>query len=105
MTSNTVEPGGQNVSFRSNGYAASGYLRTPESGSGKALIVIQEWWGLDDHMIEIVDRFASEGFVALAPDLYGGRVAHDADEAGELMGQLTAEEAAKDLAGAQALPR
>jgi len=62
--------------------------------------VIQEWWGLDDHMIEIVDRFAAEGFVALAPDLFGGRVAHDADEAGELMSQLPAEEAATDLGGA-----
>src|SRR5882762_11586474 len=90
----------QNVTFSSNGGTAHGYLREPASGSGPGLIVIQEWWGLDDHMIEIVDRFASEGFVALAPDLYGGRVAHDADEAGQLMGQLTAEEAAKDLAGA-----
>ena len=90
----------QNVTFSSNGGTAHGYLREPASGSGPGLIVIQEWWGLDDHMIEIVDRFADEGFVALAPDLFGGRVAHDTDEAGELMSQLPAEEAVADLGGA-----
>ena len=44
--------------------------------------MIQEWWGLTDHIEDIADRFAAEGFVALAPDMYGGRTTHDADEAG-----------------------
>ncbi|MGH8862312.1 MAG: dienelactone hydrolase family protein [Jatrophihabitantaceae bacterium] len=90
----------QNVSFASNGGQAHGYLATPPSGSGPGLIVIQEWWGLDDHMAEITDRFAAEGFVALAPDLFGGAVAHDTDEAGRLMQALPVDQAARDLAGA-----
>jgi carboxymethylenebutenolidase len=90
----------QNVTFASNGGTAHGYLRAPESGSGPGLILIQEWWGLDDHVVDLVDRFAAAGFVALAPDLYGGKVAHDTDEAGALMQSLPAEQAARDLGGA-----
>ena len=90
----------QNVTFASNGGHAHGYLAKPESGSGPGLVVIQEWWGLDDHMADVVDRFAAEGFVALAPDLFGGKVAHDSDEAGALMQQLPVDQAARDLGGA-----
>lgn len=90
----------QNVSFASNGGQAHGYLATPAAGSGPGVIVIQEWWGLDDHIAEICDRLAAEGFVALAPDLYGGRTTHDSDEAGSLMMSLPTEQAATDLAGA-----
>ena len=90
----------QNVTFASNGGQAHGYLAKPDSGSGPGLVVIQEWWGLDDHMADIVDRFAGEGFVALAPDLFGGKVAHDTDEAGALMQQLPVDQAARDLGGA-----
>jgi carboxymethylenebutenolidase len=90
----------QNVTFASNGGQAHGYLATPASGQGPGLVVIQEWWGLDDHIVEIADRLAAEGFVALAPDLYGGRVAHDAGDAGKYMGALPAEQAARDLGGA-----
>jgi carboxymethylenebutenolidase len=90
----------QNVTFPSNGNEAHGYLATPPSGSGPGLVVIQEWWGLDEHMADIVDRFAAEGFVALAPDLFGGTVAHDSDEAGRLLQELPVDRAARDLAGA-----
>lgn len=90
----------QNVTFASNGGQAHGYLAKPESGSGPGLVVIQEWWGLDDHIADIVDRFAKEGFVTLAPDLFGGKVAHDTDEAGALMEQLPVDQAARDLGGA-----
>ena len=70
----------QNVTFASNGGQAHGYLAKPASGSGPGVVVIQEWWGLDDHIADIADRLAAEGFVALAPDLFGGKVAHDTDE-------------------------
>jgi carboxymethylenebutenolidase len=90
----------QNVTFASNGGQAHGYLATPASGSGPGVVVIQEWWGLDDHIADIVDRFAAEGFVALAPDLFGGKVAHDTDEAGKLMSELPVDQAARDLGGA-----
>jgi carboxymethylenebutenolidase len=90
----------QNVTFPSNGGEAHGYLATPAAGSGHGVIVIQEWWGLTDHIAGIADRLAAEGFVALAPDLYGGTVTHDADEAGRLMSELPVDRAARDLAGA-----
>ncbi|MBW3659596.1 MAG: dienelactone hydrolase family protein, partial [Actinobacteria bacterium] len=78
----------QNTTFPSNGGEAHGYLALPASGSGPGVIVIQEWWGLTDHIKDVTDRLAGEGFVALAPDLYGGRTTHDADEAGQLMQEL-----------------
>src|ERR1700756_375344 len=90
----------QNVTFPSNGGTAHGYLATPASGSGPGVIVIQEWWGLTDHIASITDRLAAEGFVALAPDLFGGKTTHDADEAGNLLMSLPVDEAARDLAGA-----
>ncbi|HWC34968.1 MAG TPA: dienelactone hydrolase family protein [Mycobacteriales bacterium] len=90
----------QNVTFPSNGSEAHGYLAVPASGSGPGVVVIQEWWGLTDHIAAVADRLAAEGFVALAPDLYGGKTAHDADTAGSLMMSLPVEQAALDLAGA-----
>jgi len=90
----------QNVTFPSNGSTAHGYLALPSSGTGPGLIVIQEWWGLTSHIADVSNRLAAEGFVALAPDLYGGSTTHDGDEAGELMQKLPVEQAAKDLAGA-----
>ena len=90
----------QNITFPSNGGTAHGYLATPASGSGPGVIVIQEWWGLTDHIVSIADRLAAEGFVALAPDLYGGRTTHDADEAGSMMMSLPMDQAATDLGGA-----
>jgi carboxymethylenebutenolidase len=90
----------QNATFASNGGQAHGYLSLPPSGRGPGLIVIQEWWGLTTHVAAITDRFAQAGFVALAPDLYGGRTTHDAAEAGRLMAALPAAQAARDLNGA-----
>jgi carboxymethylenebutenolidase len=90
----------QNVSFPSNGDTAYGYLALPQSGSGPGLVLIQEWWGLTSHIADLANRFAAEGFVVLAPDLYGGTTTHDAEEAGRLMQQLPPERAARDLAGA-----
>ena len=90
------------VDFPSNGHGASGYLALPESGSGPGLIVIQEWWGLVPHITDLCDRFAAEGFVALAPDLFHGETTTEPDEAGKLMMALNIDRAAQDLAGAVA---
>ena len=103
MTGPTTEPAGparQNVTFPSGDGQAHGYLALPPSGSGPGVIVIQEWWGLTDHIAGVADRLAAEGFVALAPDLYGGRTTHDAEEAGRLMSELPVDRAARDLGGA-----
>jgi carboxymethylenebutenolidase len=90
----------QNVTFASNSSRAHGYLALPAGGSGPGVVVIQEWWGLTSHIADVANRLAAEGFVALAPDLYGGATTHDADEAGKLMQALPVEQAARDLGGA-----
>jgi carboxymethylenebutenolidase len=90
----------QNVTFPSGDGTAHGYLATPPSGSGPGVVVIQEWWGLTSHIADVTNRLAAEGFVALAPDLYGGSTTHDSEEAGRLMGELPVQDAARDLAGA-----
>src|SRR5580700_2532917 len=90
----------QNVAFASNGDKAYGYLALPASGSGPGVIVIQEWWGLTTHMAHVADRLAAEGYVALAPDLYGGATTHDEGEALQLLLELPVDRAARDLGGA-----
>jgi len=91
---------GTMVEFPSNGHTCEGYLATPESGSGPGVIVLQEWWGLVDHIKDVCDRFAKEGFVALAPDLYHGESTTSPDDAGKLMMALNIAETEKDMRGA-----
>jgi carboxymethylenebutenolidase len=91
---------GEKVTFTISGGAADGYLSVPASGTGPGVIVIQEWWGLAGHIRSVCDRFAAEGFVALAPDLYHGATADEPDEAMRLMMGLAMDTAAKDIAGA-----
>ena len=88
------------ITFPSNGGTCPGYLAKPASGTGKGVIVFQEWWGLNDNIKGIADRFAAEGFVALAPDMYHGEVTAEPDEAGKLYLAMNIEEAAKDAKGA-----
>ncbi|WP_428956614.1 dienelactone hydrolase family protein [Streptomyces sp. cg35] len=96
----TGRPAHQNVTFDSNGTPAHGYLALPPGGSGPGVIVIQEWWGLTDHIADVTDRLAAEGFVALAPDLYGGNVAHDSAEAFRMMQELPVDRGVELLSGA-----
>ena len=91
---------GEIIEFPSNGGTGQGYLAVPESGRGPGVVVIQEWWGLVDHIKDLCERFAAEGFVALAPDLYRGETTSEPDEAGKLMMTLNIEHAAKDMSGA-----
>jgi len=91
---------GQMVEFASNGGTTSGYLAIPEKGTGPGVVVIQEWWGLVDHIKDVCDRFAAAGYVALAPDLYHGETTKSPDEAGKLMMALRIDEAEKDMRGA-----
>src|SRR3546814_16243633 len=91
---------GEIIEFPSNGSTAQGYLALPDSGVGVPLVVIQEWWGLVPHIIDVCDRFAAEGFVALAPDLYRGETTTEPDEAGKLMMALNLAQAATAMSGA-----
>jgi carboxymethylenebutenolidase len=93
---------GDMVTFASDGGTADGYLAVPDSGSGPGVIVIQEYWGLVGHIKDVADRFAAEGFVALAPDFYHGIQADEPDEAMRLLMGLAIDRAARDIAGAAA---
>ncbi len=91
---------GELITFPANGRTAAGYLAVPSAGRGPGLLIIQEWWGLVDHIKDVCDRFAAEGFVALAPDLYHGKVTRSPDEAGKLLMALNIAKAGADLRGA-----
>jgi hypothetical protein len=93
------------VKFPSNGGTTDGYLADPASGKGPGILVIQEWWGLVGHIKTSCDRFAAEGFTALAPDMYHGRPRTEPDGAGKLFMALNIGQAEKILKGAATLPR
>jgi carboxymethylenebutenolidase len=88
------------VEVPSNGESLPAYLSRPKGGKGPGVIVIQEWWGLVDHIKQVADRLAAEGFVALAPDLYHGESTTNPDDAGRLMMALNIDAAVKELTGA-----
>jgi carboxymethylenebutenolidase len=87
------------VSYPANGHPAAGYLAVPDGGRGPGLLVIQEWWGLVDHIKSVADRFAAAGFLALAPDFYRGQVTDSPDAAAKLFMALNIDRAAADLRG------
>jgi carboxymethylenebutenolidase len=89
---------GRLIDFASNGSTTPGYLA--EAAGGPGVVVIQEWWGLVDHIKDVADRFAAAGFTALAPDLYHGKVTTSPDEAGRLLMALDIDRAERDLRGA-----
>ncbi|MDQ6797283.1 MAG: dienelactone hydrolase family protein [Actinomycetota bacterium] len=93
---------GEMVEFASNGSTAGGYLSPAHGGAGLGVIVIQEWWGLVPHIVDVCDRLAAEGFTALAPDLYHGKTVPNGepDEAKKSAMALDAERAARDMSGA-----
>ena len=92
---------GQTISYNTSLGKASGYLAVPSTkGKHPAIVVIQEWWGVNDWIKDQADRFASQGYIALAPDLYHGQVATDPDHAHELMRGMPNDRAMADLKGA-----
>ena len=91
---------GQMIQFPANGHSTAGYLASPSPGQGPGLLVLPEWCGLVDHIKDLCDRYAAQGFVALAPDLYHGVATKSPDEAGKLFMALNIAKAAADLRGA-----
>jgi carboxymethylenebutenolidase len=94
---------GTNISYkRSDGKSVNGYLAEPAAGSrAPGMVVIQEWWGLNDQIRGVADKVARAGYRALVPDLYRGKVAIDANEANHLMTGLNFGDAAgQDIRGA-----
>lgn len=82
----------ETLSFETANGPTSAYVAHPETTNGKGVILIQEWWGLNDHIKDIARRYADEGFVAIAPDLYRGKIAANPTEAGEMMKGLAIED-------------
>lgn len=94
---------GKKVSFkRPDGQVVEGYLAEPAQPAGApGLVVLQEWWGLNDQIRGVADRFAAAGYVALVPDLYRGKSTVEAAEAEHLMTNLNFGDAAgQDVRGA-----
>ena len=92
---------GRMVEFEVDGQTARGYLVAPAQGEKHpGLVVIQEWWGLNDHIKDIAGRFAGEGYVVIAPDLYDGKVTKDPEQAGQYMQNLDQSRALQILDGA-----
>jgi carboxymethylenebutenolidase len=102
----SAQGAGKMITFPSGTETASGYLALP-SGEGKkpAVVVIQEWWGLNDFVKRKADHFAAQGYVALAPDLYRGKLATTSDEAHQYMMALDPEKGLGDLRAAVAALR
>ena len=89
------------IDFPINAHTAPGYLAQPADGDAHpGVVVIQEWWGLVPHIKDVAERFAREGFVALAPDLYHGQAATEPDEARKLAMALDAQRAVQEIAAA-----
>ncbi len=93
---------GERLSFTLNGQKVQGWLAKPAPGKGPALVVIQEWWGLVPHVLDVTERFAKEGFLSFAPDLYHGKTTTSPDEAGRLLMELDVSRAGREIAGAGA---
>jgi carboxymethylenebutenolidase len=96
---------GRIIEFRAPGEhvpggTVNGYLSLPASGAGPGLLVLQEWWGLVEHIKQVADRFAAAGYVVLAPDLYQGESTTSPDDARRLMMSLELPFAAEALGGA-----
>ena len=93
--------GGKTVSYKSGDETVQGVLYTPQGkGPFPALVVIHEWWGLNDFVKEQAARLSDEGYVTLAVDLYRGKVATTPDEAHEIMRGVPEDRAARDLRAA-----
>ena len=89
------------VQYPSGNVTVRAYVAAPQTKERRpAIIVIQEWWGLTDHIKDVARRYAAEGYVAIAPDLYsrlGNALTTDPGEAGKLMNTLQQEDGLKDL--------
>ena len=91
----------ETVSYPSGTETVSAYLAVPDTaGPLPALVVIHEWWGLNDWVKEQAQKFAEHGYVALAPDLYRGKVANDPNMAHELSRGLSQDQGVRDLKAA-----
>jgi carboxymethylenebutenolidase len=88
------------IEFPTSAAPTHGYLATPAGEQGPAVIVLQEWWGIEGHIRSVCDRLAGEGFYALAPDLYGGETTTQPSEAEQKMMALSMDRVEPQMCGA-----
>src|SRR2546422_9220262 len=82
--------------------ATTAYVAGPDNDTAAAVILIQEWWGINDHIRDIAGRYANEGYVCVAPDLYRGKIASNSDEASKMMHALKVDDGMEMNAAQQA---
>jgi carboxymethylenebutenolidase len=100
-----VASAGTMITIPSGSESIQAYVAAPDGAARKgrpAVVVVQEWWGLDPWVKSVADRLAAQGYVAIAPDLYRGQVAGDAQHAHELLRGLPDERARRDIRAAAA---
>jgi carboxymethylenebutenolidase len=88
------------IEFSSSAGPTNGYLASPAGERGPATIVLQEWWGVEQHIRSVCDRLAGEGFYALAPDLFGGETTTQPSEAEQKMMALSMDTVEPQMCGA-----
>lgn len=88
------------IDFPTSAGETKGYLATPASGQGPAVIVLQEWWGVEEHIRSVCDRLAVAGFFALAPDLFDGETTTQPSEAEQKLMALSMDKAEPQMCGA-----
>ena len=86
------------LSFGTANGDTTGFVALPDGEAMRAILVIHEWWGLNDHIRDIAARYADKGFVAISPDLYRGRLASSSEEAGRFMQELKIEDGLDTIA-------
>jgi carboxymethylenebutenolidase len=80
--------------------ATTAHVARPENETTAAVVLIQEWWGINDHIRDIAGRYANEGYLCVAPDLYRGKLARNTEEAAKLMQGLAIEDGLETIQAA-----
>src|SRR3954463_12138243 len=90
----------ETLNLKTSRGATTGYVARPEQNSRAAVILIHEWWGINDHIRDLAGRYAKEGYLCVAPDLFRGRVAQDTAEASALMQALAIDDGLETIRSA-----
>ena len=92
----------ETLNLATSGGATTAYVARPHTEVDAGIVLIQEWWGINNHIRDIAGRYANEGYLCVAPDLYRGRVAADSAEASALMNALPIEDGLETIRKAMA---
>ena len=95
----------ETLNLNTSGGATTAAVARPDSKTTAAVILIHEWWGINDHIRDLASRYANEGYVCVAPDLFRGKVTRDAQEASKLMHDLDTVDAMETITQAIAATR